>query len=284
MRFRFICTFATTILLLAGLATSAEAKHRHHGGTGTADVGGAEAPALSTGPTGTTGQTGTSGATGSTTPAVDLAPITLPKDASPTAVYNGPVYEETAGGLVPYAPALSNAPSTTSSVAGGTTAATSSVAPAASSSLPELVVPGDTAEEVKVDGLGLAAAPEDAPLVVQEVIWNANKIIGRPYVYGGGHRSFISFGYDCSGTVSFALHGGGLLNAPLDSGQFERWGGAGQGQWMTILTNPGHAYLDVAGLRLDTSPANDPSNLEGPRWRPLRPGNPGFVERHPFGY
>ena len=116
---------------------------------------------------------------------------------------------------------------------------------------------------------------------MQEIIWAANKIIGRPYVYGGGHESFISYGYDCSGTVSFALHGGHLLNAPLDSGQFMRWGRAGQGRWMTILTNSGHAYLDIAGLRLDTSAADDPSNQQGPRWRPLRPGTPASSIRHP---
>ena len=118
---------------------------------------------------------------------------------------------------------------------------------------------------------------------VQRLIWAVNKIIGRPYVFGGGHSSFIASGYDCSGTVSYALHGGHLLKAPLDSSQFMGWGRAGQGQWLTVLTNPGHAYLDVAGLRLDTSAADDPTNQQGPRWRPLRPGNAGYTIRHPAG-
>jgi cell wall-associated NlpC family hydrolase len=194
-------------------------------------------------------------------------------------VYNGPVFELTPSGLVPFTPPTP-ANSSSNTLAGGTTASVSSVSLPI---LPELEVPGANAEEIQLDGLELAAAPESAPPVVQQIIWTANEIIGRPYVFGGGHKSFKSYGYDCSGLVSFALHGGDLLGAPLDSGQFMRWGGRGQGQWMTILTNPGHAYLDVAGLRLDTSPADDPSGLEGSRWRPLRPGNPGFVKRHPIG-
>jgi cell wall-associated NlpC family hydrolase len=198
-----------------------------------------------------------------------LAPIVLAKSASLTSVYSGPVYVETAtGALVLYAPQTEVA-----DVNGGTIAGTPS------NGLPHLLVPGSTAEIVH----GLAAAPEQAPAAVQDIIWAANKIIGRPYVYGGGHRSFKSHGYDCSGTVSYALHGGSLLRAPLDSGQFERWGKAGQGAWMTILTNPGHAYLDVAGLRLDTSSADDPTNEQGPRWRPLRPANSGYTLRHPAG-
>jgi cell wall-associated NlpC family hydrolase len=277
LRLRHICTIATTILLFGGLSATADAKD----GKGKAS-GGAQAPtgaSSTTGSTGTSGTTGTTGATNPTTPLADLAPIVLAKDQSPTAVYSGPVFEVTPVGLTPY---TSDAPATSSdtTIAGGTAAATSS---SVTSPLPDLEVPGATAEEIKVDGLGLAAAPEDAPPVVQEVIWAANRIIGRPYVYGGGHKSFISWGYDCSGTVSFALHGGDLLREPLDSGQFMGWGGAGQGQWMTILTNPGHAYIDIAGLRLDTSPENDPSDLEGPRWRPLRPDNAGFVKRHPIG-
>jgi cell wall-associated NlpC family hydrolase len=198
-----------------------------------------------------------------------LAPIVLAKGQSPSTSYNGPVFVQTSTGtLVPYVPQTMVA-----SVSGGTIAGTPTAGP------PHLLVPGATAEIVH----GIAAAPQQAPAVVQNIIWAANRIIGRPYVYGGGHRSFISHGYDCSGTVSFALHGGALLRAPLDSGQFESWGQGGQGQWMTILTNPGHAYLDIAGLRLDTSTADDPSNQQGPRWRPLRPANPGFRLRHPSG-
>jgi cell wall-associated NlpC family hydrolase len=266
------------VILFGGAAACADAR-----GSKSQAAGGAQAPGGTTGGTSATGVTGTTGAgtTGSTgvVPDSPLAPIVLAHGQSPTAVYSGPVYELTASGLVPFTPPLP-ADSSSNTLAGGTTATTSSVF---LPELPQLEVPGSIAEEVQYNGLDIAAAPENAPLVVQQIIWTANEIIGRPYVYGGGHRSFKSFGYDCSGLVSFALHGGELLSAPLDSGQFMQWGAPGQGQWMTILTNPGHAYLDIAGLRLDTSPENDPSGLEGSRWRPLRPDNAGFVKRHPIG-
>jgi hypothetical protein len=122
-----------------------------------------------------------------------------------------------------------------------------------------------------------------APPAVQRMIWAGNQIVGLPYIYGGGHGSFDSSGYDCSGTVSFALHGAGLLAAPEDSSELMDFSGEGIGRWVTIFSNPEHAYMDVAGMRLDTSTANDPSNLQGPRWRPLRPANGGFTIRHPLG-
>jgi cell wall-associated NlpC family hydrolase len=141
-------------------------------------------------------------------------------------------------------------------------------------------VPGTEAKIVH----GLAAAPEAAPDAVKQAIWAANKIIGRPYRYGGGHaRGFVDRGYDCSGTVSVALHGADLLDSPLDSGSFMRWGAAGAGQWITVYTNPGHAYAIIAGLRLDTSAAGDPSGLKGPRWRPVLRSSRGFKARHPVG-
>jgi hypothetical protein len=137
----------------------------------------------------------------------------------------------------------------------------------------------------KIQPDGLAAAPADAPPEVQQAIWAANTIIGLPYVYGGGHNArFKSRGYDCSGTVSFALHGAGLLRSPLDSGSFMHWGLAGKGAWFTIYTNPGHAFAVVAGLRLDTSAAGDPSGLKGPRWRPTLRSTSGFKARHPLGF
>jgi cell wall-associated NlpC family hydrolase len=272
VRLRHVCTVGSALVAFGVLAPVALAD----GATSTGTLaGGATAP-VSTGATGATGAIGASGVTGSTgaaTPSfaltAPLAPIVLAKGQSPSIAYDGPVYVETASGdLVPYAPETKVA-----DVSGGTVAGTPS------SGVPHLVVPGATAEVVN----GIAAAPEEAPAVVDDIIWAANNIIGRPYVYGGGHRSFKSYGYDCSGTVSYALHGGSLLRTPLDSGQFMHWGASGQGQWMTILTNPGHAYLDIAGLRLDTSSADDPSNQQGPRWRPLRPANPGFTLRHPAG-
>ena len=131
---------------------------------------------------------------------------------------------------------------------------------------------------------GLAAAPLDAPPEVQQAVWSANRIIGLPYHWGGGHGKWKDSGYDCSGTVSFALHGARLLSSPLDSGSFMRWGLGGRGQWFTIFTNPGHAFAVIAGLRLDTSPAGDPSGLRGPRWRPVLRSTRGFKARHPLGF
>jgi cell wall-associated NlpC family hydrolase len=129
---------------------------------------------------------------------------------------------------------------------------------------------------------GTAAAPSMAPAEIQKAIWAANEIIGRPYVYGGGHNAtFKSRGYDCSGTVSYALHGARILRSPLDSGSFMRWGQQGPGSWITVYTNPGHAFVVIAGLRLDTSAAGDPSGARGPRWRPTLRSTKGFVARHP---
>ena len=104
-----------------------------------------------------------------------------------------------------------------------------------------------------------------------------NQITNTPYVYGGGHGSFESSGYDCSGSVSFALHGGGLLSAPLDSTGFMTWGDPGPGQWITIYSNSGHAYMEIAGIRFDTSGAP-------PRWQSTLRDSSGFVATHPPGY
>ena len=131
---------------------------------------------------------------------------------------------------------------------------------------------------------GLAAAPAEAPPEVHAAINAANRIIGKPYKYGGGHAKVVDTGYDCSGTVSFALIGAKLLKTPLDSGSFMRWGEAGPGEWITVYTNPGHAFAVIAGLRLDTSAAGDPSGLRGPRWRPNLRSTRGFRARHPLGF
>jgi hypothetical protein len=130
---------------------------------------------------------------------------------------------------------------------------------------------------------GLAVAPELAPQPVKDAIAAANEIVGKPYQYGGGHARFRSRGYDCSGTVSYALRGGELLDTPLDSSAFMRWGDRGPGTWITVYTNPGHAYVVIAGLRLDTSAAGDPSGAKGPRWRPSLRRTTGFRARHPIG-
>jgi hypothetical protein len=164
------------------------------------------------------------------------------------------------------------------------------VAPVATPS-PEDIVVGGAVAQILPDGS--AAAPADAPPAVQAAIFTANKIQDKPYIYGGGHRKFEDKGYDCSGTVSYALNGGGLLESPLDSGSFMKWGEKGAGTWITVYTNPGHAYAVIAGLRLDTSAAAvTRSNkiqfkkaLEsGPRWRPTMRSSRGFRARHPLGY
>jgi hypothetical protein len=131
---------------------------------------------------------------------------------------------------------------------------------------------------------GMAAAPAEAPPEVHAAIFAANSIVGKPYKYGGGHAKIVDSGYDCSGTVSFALIGAKLLKSPLDSGSFMRWGKRGPGRWITVYTNPGHAFAVIAGLRLDTSAAGDPSGAKGPRWRPALRSTRGFVARHPAGF
>jgi cell wall-associated NlpC family hydrolase len=142
-------------------------------------------------------------------------------------------------------------------------------------------VPGIVAKAVD----GVAYAPDLAPPQVQQAIWAANTIVGKPYVFGGGHTaSFSSLGYDCSGAVSFALHGGGLLARPRDSSDFLRFGAAGPGEWITVYTNPRHAFVVIAGLRLDTSAAEDPGGQRGARWRPLRTATKGYRVRHPVGF
>jgi cell wall-associated NlpC family hydrolase len=257
------------------------------------------ATALANGPGGVTAVEPSPSKSTPSVPAVH-APVTA-KTSKIT--YRGPVYEKTAAGeIVPFvAPtsagstigtAASSTPVSTGGVVATTEAAglpaavpteltigdgmTSATGPTLR---PELLVPGTTAHFVD----GLAAAPEGAPAAIQEIIWAGNELIGLPYIYGGGHAAFVSPGYDCSGTVSFALHGADLLGAPEDSSEMEGMGARGDGRWVTIFANAGHAYMTVAGLRLDTSPAEDPANLEGPRWRPLRQTNAGFVVRHPEG-
>ena len=142
---------------------------------------------------------------------------------------------------------------------------------------------------------GTAAAPADAPVQVQQAIWAANRLKDMPYKYGGGHAQVEDDGYDCSGTVSYALIHAGLLETPLPSGPFMRWGEAGRGAWITIFANGGHAYAVIAGLRLDTSSysARTSSRVRrkyakaferGPRWRPTRRPARGYTKRHPIGF
>jgi peptidoglycan hydrolase-like protein with peptidoglycan-binding domain len=128
-----------------------------------------------------------------------------------------------------------------------------------------------------------AIAPDDAPQEVKDAIDAANRITNKPYRYGGGHGKWEDSGYDCSGSVSYALHGGGFLNKPLDSTEFESWGQAGRGQWITVYANSGHAYTVIAGLRFDTSSSGS-GGESGPRWRNQARSSSGYVARHPAGF
>jgi cell wall-associated NlpC family hydrolase len=127
---------------------------------------------------------------------------------------------------------------------------------------------------------GVALAPPEAPEAVKGAINAANMIIGRPYIWGGGHASFYSNGYDCSGSVSFALFGGGLIPRPLTSGELEHWGAPGPGKWITVYANAGHTFAEIAGLRWDT--VGDEQGT-GPRWHLATTDTSGFVVRHPPG-
>ena len=132
---------------------------------------------------------------------------------------------------------------------------------------------------------GLAYAPSYAPIQVQEAIWAGNLIRHKRYIFGGGHASFKAAGYDCSGSVSFVLHAAGLLKSPFDSSDFMSWGARGLGRWITVYTNPGHAFVQIAGIRFDTSAEADPNPPpgSGPRWRPVFAHPQGFLARHPAG-
>jgi hypothetical protein len=129
--------------------------------------------------------------------------------------------------------------------------------------------------------LGVAAPPETAPPAVKAAIAAANQIRTRPYIWGGGHARWSSPGYDCSGAVSYALHGAGLIETPMDSGEMMNWGVPGKGRWITIYANAGHAFAVIDGLRWDT--VGD-SEGTGPRWHTEMVSTKGFVARHPAGY
>ena len=146
---------------------------------------------------------------------------------------------------------------------------------------PRPTVPGATAKIIN----GLAYAPADAPLQVQEAIWAGDRIRFKPYAVGGGHGRWNDVAYDCSGSVSYVLHAAGLLKVSMDSSEFETWARRGLGQWITVYTNPAHAFIQIAGIRFDTSAEDDPHPAagSGPRWRPLMTSTAGFMMRHSAG-
>ncbi len=131
----------------------------------------------------------------------------------------------------------------------------------------------------RVNDDGTATAPAGAPAAVQAIIAAGNVIATKPYRYGGGHGSFKDSGYDCSGSVSYALHGADLLGAPRDSTGLESFGEDGAGSWVTVYANSGHTYMVVAGLRFDTSGRSQ----NGTRWQSATRPTSGYVVRHPAG-
>ena len=138
-----------------------------------------------------------------------------------------------------------------------------------------------TGERAVLNPDGTATAPESAPQVVKDVIAAGNRIIDKPYRYGGGHGKWEDSGYDCSGSMSYALHGGGLLDRPLTSSGFSSWAKAGKGQWITTYGSGGHSYMVVAGLRFDTGYNN--SDSDGPDWSTKMRPTSGYSARHPEG-
>jgi peptidoglycan hydrolase CwlO-like protein len=141
-----------------------------------------------------------------------------------------------------------------------------------------------TTGSTRVGGLaintgGMVQPPPGAPAAVAQVIAAGNAIATLPYVWGGGHGSFHASGYDCSGSVSYALAAAGLLSSPLDSTGFESWGEPGPGKWITVYANAGHAFMVVAGWRFDTVALAE----GGTRWSQTMTSTAGFVARHPAG-
>jgi cell wall-associated NlpC family hydrolase len=134
-------------------------------------------------------------------------------------------------------------------------------------------------EKATIGPDGLAVAPASAPEAVKEIIAAGNEIHAMPYKYGGGHGKWKDSGYDCSGSMSYALHGAGLLDQALDSTGFMSWGEAGKGQWVTTYANSGHSYMIVAGLRFDTSGRAE----DGSRWHTDMRSATGYTVRHPEG-
>jgi cell wall-associated NlpC family hydrolase len=133
-----------------------------------------------------------------------------------------------------------------------------------------------TVHKAHMEGDRAVPAPS-TPRRIKEVIWAGNRIRRKPYVWGGGHGRWEDNGYDCSGSVSYALHGGNFVSSPRTSGGFMHWGRRGRGRWITVYANGSHVYAVIAGLRWDTS--NVPGS--GPGWSTsMRDGNGPFAIRH----
>jgi hypothetical protein len=197
-----------------------------------------------------------------------------------TAILAVPAAGAAPGGFSPRAGAATEAPATETPpvVPPPAEVPPAPEAPPSGVAAPAPVVPGAAAMLVGER----AVAPASAPAAVKQVIAAANRIRSTPYLWGGGHGRWWDRGYDCSGAVSYALHGGTLLEAPLVSGSFATWGEPGPGSWITIYANRQHVYAMIAGLRWDTG--GDAPGVTGPRWHPEALTGAGFVVRHPAGY
>jgi cell wall-associated NlpC family hydrolase len=139
-----------------------------------------------------------------------------------------------------------------------------------------LTTTGVTATRARALPAGVAVPPLEAPDAIRSMIEAGNTIAKTPYLWGGGHGRWVDKGYDCSGSVSYVLAAAGLLDGPLDSGRLMRWGKAGRGRWVTVWSSPGHVFLEVAGIRFDTSGAR----RTGSRWQAQGRPTSGFVARH----
>jgi peptidoglycan hydrolase-like protein with peptidoglycan-binding domain len=190
----------------------------------------------------------------------------------------------TAGGGAALAPTAVT--STTSTTTTTSTTPKTQTLPAADSGGAAFVPPpaDGPVEPLSINGEGLGdTSAISAPEVIQEIVAAANNIAFTPYIYGGGHASFISNGYDCSGSVSYALHGGGLIKTPIDSTQFESYGQPGPGRWITLYANAGHVYMEIGGVFYDTAAQSAANGND--RWSTTRISpSAGFVVRHPTGW
>jgi hypothetical protein len=198
--------------------------------------------------------------------------VALPARAQAAAPTGGTTYANTTsppGGSAAQAPASPGTPVPTAS----------STAPASTTVPPATTAPPAPTAAATVGADGLAVAPAGAPPQVAGLIAAGNQIASLPYKYGGGHQDFVDTAYDCSGSVSYALHGAQLLDATLDSTGLTRWGRAGAGRWITVYANKTHTYLIVAGLRFDTSG----QKAAGTRWQAAPRSARGFKVRHPAG-
>ena len=150
-----------------------------------------------------------------------------------------------------------------------------------SSTAPEKLAeaPAPAMGKAVIGSNGLATAPADAPPLVEAIIAAGNEIASKPYRYGGGHGKWQDSGYDCSGSLSYAFHGAGLLDEALDSTGFMSWGEAGKGQWVTVYAKGSHAYMVVAGIRFDTSGRT----TQNTRWQADMRSGAGYTVRHPEG-